>query len=73
MVLRERCYDDGEDLYIWANTARPARTALPKEMKVKRYNWTEWMRGLRHTGAWYLTNLVWTDICSDKKAGEQAL
>ena len=64
-VFQERCYDDEEDpSNTWKNTARLARAALPKEMKVKRYNWAVWMRGLRHTDAWYFTNLVWTDICN---------
>ena len=35
-VFQERCYDDEEDpSNTWTNTARLARTALPKEMKVK--------------------------------------
>ena len=79
-VFQERCYDDEEDpSNTWTNTARLAPTALPTEMKVKRYNWAEWMRGLRHTDAWHFPNLVWADICNsvflrtEKRAGEQAL
>ena len=80
MVFRERRYDEEEDLSnTWTNTARLARTALPKETKVKRHNWAEWLRGLHHTDAWYCTNFVWADIWNsvfprtEKRAGEQAL
>ena len=79
-VFEERCYDDEEaPSNTWRNKARLARTALTKDMMVKRYSWAEWMRKLSHTDAWCFANLVWTDICNsvlprtEKKAGEQAL
>ena len=80
VVLQERCYDDEEHPEnTWRNKARLTRTALTKNVMSKRYAWAQWMQGLRHTSAWYFTNLVWTDICNsvlprtEKKAAEQAL
>ena len=48
-------------------------------MRLRRYQWAQWMLGLRHRSQWYYENLVWPDICtsvlprSEKKATEQAL
>ena len=79
-VFKERCYDDEEHPEnTWSNKPRLCRTALPAEMRLRRYNWAVWMLSLRHTAKWYFENLVWTDICNsvlprtEKKAEEQAL
>ena len=48
-------------------------------MRLRRYQWAQWMLGPRQRRQWYYENLVWTDICnsvlprSEKKATEQAL
>ena len=79
-VFRTRCYDDeAHPENTWSNRARLSRKALTDDMKLRRYQWAEWMLGLRHRSQWYYQNLVWTDICnsvlprSEKKAAEQAL
>ena len=80
VVFKERCYDDPEDPdNTWSNRPRLSRKAITEEVRIKRAEWATWMLGLRHTGAWYYNNLVWTDICNsvlprtEKKAAEQAL
>ena len=80
VVFKERCYDDPEDPdNTWSNRPRLSRKAITEEVRVKRAEWATWMLSLRHTGAWYYNNMVWTDICNsvlprtEKKAAEQAL
>ena len=79
-VFKERCYDDEADPdNTWSNRPRLSRKAITEDVRGKRQEWAAWMLGLRHTGAWYFNNLVWTDICNavlprtEKKAAEQAL
>ena len=80
VVFKERCYDDEADPdNTWSNRPRLSRKAITEDVRGKRQEWAAWMLGLRHTGAWYFNNLVWTDICNavlprtEKKAAEQAL
>jgi hypothetical protein len=77
-VLRTECYDDGAD-EPWDNRARLQKTALPEIVRVKRHDWGKYIVGLKHSGQWYYTNVLWTDLCNsilprtEVKAKEQAL
>ena len=76
--LRSHCYDKDPEKK-WANRQRLTRKGLTADIILKRWGWSKYMRGLRHTEEWHFRNVVWTDICNtilattEKKAAELAL
>ena len=76
-VFTTKCHD-GDESRPWALRPRLSKHVLTEEDVKLRFEWAKYMKGLRHTVQWYVTNIVWTDICnsilrrSPKKAQLQA-
>ena len=63
-IMKERCYDETPD-QPWKHRPRLSKTLLTAEDMQRRMRWAESMKSLRHTPAWYVKHLIWTDICND--------
>ena len=77
-VLAEECYDEDPRL-PWEHKFRFSKAALSNEMREKRAEFANLVRGWTHNNTWYYNHLAWTDLCSsivptsEKKANEMAL
>ena len=76
-IMRSHCYDEDPDL-PWTNRPRLSKTMLTAEDEERRLAWGHYIQGLRHTPAWYIKRVVWTDICNSvlprsvRKTAQQA-
>ena len=62
-VFREHCHDEGAEDH-WDHLSRLSQLPLDEPAVRRRVVFAEYMQGLRHTDAWYYSNVVWVDLCS---------